>query len=309
MTETVRNINQRYWSSKSTPHLTIRTTDSSLQSYKAHSHSELSIGILLSGSTCLTLPTGQTILHTGDSVIIEPNMVHACNPIGEFPRSYYMLYVDTQWCCQVLSALYGYRVNQFTCDQSLLSECEFTSELIKTVCSLLEHKPQPFTAEKPFISEKPSISEKQSTIEKQPTDEKRTALQMDHHLFHLLSRFCSPSHHQEEDDGLAVKVKSRLLEDISVSLSLDTVSQEFGRPTESLIRSFKRRFGITPKAFLNNHRVEKAKVLLKSGMNIVDVATEVGFSDQSQLHRVFVNYTASTPRQYQQVASIFDNNC
>lgn len=279
MTGTVRNINQRFFSSKTNPHLTIRTTSSSLQSYKAHSHSELSIGILLSGSTCLSLPTGQTVLQAGDAVIIEPNMVHACNPIAETPRSYYMLYVDNEWCCNVLSALYGYKVTQLTCDHKHLSCSDVTSDLTDSVCSLLEK------------------------------ESKQSALEIDNHLFYLLSHYCSPSYPLKSDDLLAVNVRERLLEDISYSLSLDAISQQLGRPTESLIRAFKRRFGITPKSFLNNHRVEKAKVLLKCGMNIVDVAAEVGFSDQSQLHRVFVSYTASTPRQYQQGASIFDNNC
>uniref|UniRef100_UPI0034578CB3 helix-turn-helix domain-containing protein n=1 Tax=uncultured Vibrio sp. TaxID=114054 RepID=UPI0034578CB3 len=49
------------------------------------------------------------------------------------------------------------------------------------------------------------------------------------------------------------------------------------------------------KSFLSNYRVEKAKVLLKGGMEITDVANELGFFDQSQLHRTFVSYTASTP--------------
>nr|WP_321461635.1 helix-turn-helix transcriptional regulator [uncultured Vibrio sp.] len=97
------------------------------------------------------------------------------------------------------------------------------------------------------------------------------------------------------------------MQDIACAPSLDAVSKEFGRSKETLIRIFKKHLGITPKSFVNNSRVEKAKILLKRGMSIVDVAAEVGFSDQSQLHRTFVNYTASTPRQYQQVTSIFDN--
>ena len=278
MGNTVRDINQHFWLNKALPHLTIRTTYNSVQGYKAHSHTELSIGIIEAGVTRLSMPKEQIVLHEGDIVLIEPNMVHACNPVDGKPRSYHMLYVDNEWCCEVLSTLYGYKVTQFTCDQNLLSDVERDSHLSGLICRLIECGSQELAAE------------------------------INSHLFNLLSHYCSPQRNQENDNELAYKVRNRLLRDIAQPSSLDIISQEFGRPKESLIRNFKSRFGITPKSFLNNNRVEKAKFLLKCGMNIVDVATEVGFSDQSQLHRAFVNYTASTPRQYQQITSIFDNN-
>ncbi|WP_241903273.1 AraC family transcriptional regulator [Vibrio breoganii] len=278
MANTVRDINQRFWSSKTIPHLTIRTTQNSVQGYKAHSHSELSIGIIESGVTRLSMPEGQIVLTKGDIILIEPNIVHACNPVDDMTRSYHMLYVDNTWCCNVLSTLYGYEVTQYTCDQNVLAYMENDIKLTSLLCSLLNQESQEIAAE------------------------------VDSFLFNLLSRYCSPQHDQENDDELAYKVRNYLLQDIANPPSLDVISQEFERPKETLIRNFKRRFGITPKSFLNNNRVEKAKFLLKCGMSIVDAATEVGFSDQSQLHRAFVSYTASTPRQYQRVTSIFDNN-
>ncbi|MDB1125868.1 AraC family transcriptional regulator [Vibrio algarum] len=278
MAKTVRDINQRFWAHQTIPHLTIRTTGDSTHSYKAHSHSELSIGIIESGSTRLSMPQGEIVLNRGDIILIEPNMVHACNPIGDRPRSYHMLYIDKEWCCKVLSKLYGYEVNQFSCDQNRLSQIESTINLPALISLLLNQEPQKVSSE------------------------------LDNGLFNILSRFCSPKYNRNNDNKLAYKVKNRLLQDITCTPSLDAISLELGRPKETLIRNFKSHFGITPKSFLNNHRIEKSKFLLRCGMSIVNVATEVGFSDQSQFHRVFVNYTASTPRQYQQLTSIFDNN-
>ncbi|MFV0447014.1 MAG: helix-turn-helix domain-containing protein [Vibrio sp.] len=53
------------------------------------------------------------------------------------------------------------------------------------------------------------------------------------------------------------------MQDITCAPSLEDVSREFGRSKETLIRIFKKHLGITPKSFLNNSRVEKAKILLK----------------------------------------------
>ncbi|WED23720.1 AraC family transcriptional regulator [Vibrio sp. JC009] len=278
MTSSVRNINQQFWSSSHISHLTVRTTYESTQGYKAHSHPELSIGIIKSGGTCLTLNDQKILLNQGDTILIEPHKVHACNPVNGIPRSYHMLYVDNAWCCELLSALYGDEVSQFQCDQEIHTDRELTAKLSELVDALVEQETSSLISE------------------------------IDALLFRLVSNYCSPVVVEEDDSELAFRVKERLLADMANPPSIDELSVQLERPKESVIRSFKRRFGITPKSFLNNNRIEKAKYLLKCGMSIVDVANEVGYSDQSQFHRAFVSYTASTPGQYQQVASISDNN-
>ncbi|WEM44589.1 AraC family transcriptional regulator (plasmid) [Photobacterium sp. DA100] len=277
MTRTARHIRQSYWTSKHTPYLTIRSTRDSTQSYKSHYHSELSIGIMESGVTCLSLPEKHIALNKGDIVLIEPNMVHSCNPVNGKPRSYHMLYIDNDWCCEVLSMLFGHEVTMFTIDQSSLQDTLSTTGLGEIISALL-------------------VEESSELISK-----------VEYALFDILSLCCSPRNELVEGDKLAVRVKNLLLRDIACSPPLETLALELGHTKETVIRQFKSHFGITPKSFLNNHRVEKAKILLRGGMPIVDVAIEVGFSDQSQLHRAFVNYTASTPRQYQKIKSIFDN--
>lgn len=268
MANSVRHIQQRFWHNKHIAHLTIRSTYNSIQGYKAHSHAQLSIGIIESGITCLSLHGQQVILNKGDAILIEPHRVHACDPVAGKPRSYHMLYIDNNWCCEVLSALYGYKVSLFTCDQALLLEREVTQKLSALLATLRED------------------------------ENNKLILEIDNLLFNLVSFYCSPSINEDNDCEFAYQVKERLLKDITSAPSLDEISQLLGRPKESIIRIFKRRFGITPNAFLNNHRIEKAKFLLRSGMSIVDVAFEVGYSDQSQLHRAFVSYVACTPRQY-----------
>ncbi len=204
-------------------------------------------------------------------------MVHACNPVGATPRSYHMLYIDNAWCCNVLSKLYGCEITKYNCDLNLFFATESDVNLSDLILLLLNKGSH------------------------------HAAIEVESYLFNLVSRYCVPISEHEDESELVCKLRNRLLQDIACAPSLDAVSKEFGRSKETLIRIFKKHLGITPKSFVNNSRVEKAKILLKRGMSIVDVAAEVGFSDQSQLHRTFVNYTASTPRQYQQVTSIFDN--
>ena len=283
----VKDINQSFWQHKMMPHLTVRSTSNSTQGYKAHSHSELSIGLITVGQTLLTLPDHQLCLSAGDIVLIDPNVVHSCNPINKLPRSYHMMYLDNHWCCQVLSGLYGHNVDKFACEYHLLPKSIAHSVLPACIEQL-------FSAENlanDIAASHADLSEKIDLV-----------------LLDILPQFVSPVTDCPNQDPLAYSIKRLLTQDITDAPSLEAIAEQLNRPVESLIRHFKARFGITPKAFLTNHRIERAKYLLKGGMNIVDVAGEVGFSDQSQLHRAFVHYTASTPRQYQQLASIFDNN-
>lgn len=273
----IRNISQDYWTSPLTPYLTVRTTRDSTQGYKAHYHPELSIGIMLTGQTSLTLGNTTMLLNEGDLVVIEPNMVHACNPVDSNPRSYHMLYIDNQWCCNALSKLFGYEVKSFKVDHSLLCDNAGKLDIKNSVSMLIECESQ------------------------------HMASSIENSILDLLGQYCSP-YIDDNSDELAYKVRELLLKDVEHAPQLEAIAYQLGYSPETLIRKFKRQFGITPKSFLSNYRVEKAKVLLKGGMEITDVANELGFFDQSQLHRAFVTYTASTPGQYQLIKSIFDNN-
>jgi two-component system response regulator YesN len=63
-------------------------------------------------------------------------------------------------------------------------------------------------------------------------------------------------------------------------------------------RVFKSKMKITPYTFIQNAKVEKAKELLDNGMDISQVAFQIGFADQSHLNRVFKKYASLTPNQY-----------
>jgi len=54
-----------------------------------------------------------------------------------------------------------------------------------------------------------------------------------------------------------------------------------------LIRFFKKAVGLSPHAYLIQLRLEKAKQLINQKYNLVDVALETGFTDQSHLTRQF----------------------
>lgn len=65
-----------------------------------------------------------------------------------------------------------------------------------------------------------------------------------------------------------------------------------------LIRKFKKRYGLTPRGFLNQCRLRKAKRNFMGGGSLVQTALLAGFYDQSHFIKYFKKYHGLTPRQY-----------
>lgn len=275
--KSVRDIEQYFFRHSGLPQMELRSTGHSTQGYKAHSHKEFSVGVLNAGTTCLSYDGQERIVQEGDLVMIEPDRIHACNPIDGGSRAYHMLYIDVQWCRERLSLLYGKAITHFCCDQVVIRSPAASGLFMMLVDTL------------------------------QRGNAKGAAHVLDQLAITLLLQYCSPMPVSSRKSELSVQVKQKLMADLSQPPSLGDLAEEFGCARETLIRTFKESYGITPKSFVSNARVEKAKLLLRSGASIVDVASDMGFADQSQFHRAFVSYTASTPRQYQQSRSISDN--
>ena len=89
---TPRDIHQTF---TRLPGLERRSTWQSTQAYKRHSHPQLSIGAILEGGTRCVCDGQEYLLSPGDLIVIPANAPHSCNPIQGKPRSYHMLYIDT----------------------------------------------------------------------------------------------------------------------------------------------------------------------------------------------------------------------
>ena len=89
---TPRDIHQTF---TRLPGLERRSTWQSTQTYKRHSHPQLSIGAILEGGTRCVCDGLEYLLSPGDLIVIPAHAPHSCNPIQGKPRSYHMLYIDT----------------------------------------------------------------------------------------------------------------------------------------------------------------------------------------------------------------------
>ena len=92
-----RDIPQTFWRSPLLPGVELRSTWQSRQAYKTHSHAQLSIGAIVEGQTRCVCNGETWLLSPGDLIVIPAHAPHSCNPVEGQPRSYHMLYIETDF--------------------------------------------------------------------------------------------------------------------------------------------------------------------------------------------------------------------
>lgn len=85
----------------------------------------------------------------------------------------------------------------------------------------------------------------------------------------------------------------------SSPLSVSALAEQIGYSTAQFINKFKHYYGKTPKAFLSEVRIKKAKeLLLTTHKTSKEIANLCGFSDEFYFLRFFKKKTSLTPKQF-----------
>ena len=99
------------------------------------------------------------------------------------------------------------------------------------------------------------------------------------------------------EQQLAGLEQARLLleSDLSARATLTLVASQVGWHPHHFQRLFRQRYGLTPAQYQRQLRVEEARRRLGRGESASDVATRLGFSDQSHLIGTYRRYYGVTP--------------
>jgi len=250
----------RFWRDPALPFVEARRVgDGRKVCYAAHSHASFSIGVITGGRSTYLSGGNQVEVSAGTTVLMNPGVVHTCNPIAGQAWSYLMLFVDIPW----LQAL-GFVLPTQTCSTSPA----LYSHLLQLFADLLDSEQQGregrlasfFTALPGYLQATPN----------EP--------QAEHPRLEAAAAFIR-----------AHRLDALTLEDICTASSL---SRSY------LIRAFRQRFGLTPHGYLLDQRVQHARAQLRNGRAIAEVALEAGFADQAHLQRAFKQHLAATPGHY-----------
>lgn len=259
----------QFWRDERLPFVEARAVEDGRKlCYALHSHEFFCIGTITAGTSTYVNGDQHLQVSTGDVVIINPQQAHGCNPIGDQRWSYIMFYIDQHW-----------------------------------LATLQQDAGSGFMPFKQIISQDPALFNGLSQLYDVLTDplcchlEKQIAL-VDY-FSNLPQLLGEPSQTQQDMTPKLATAAAFIRAHCTQSLTLEAICQASALSPSYLIRAFKKRYGMTPHAYLVNQRVQHGQRLLKRGLSIAAAASESGFADQAHFQRTFKQLLAATPGQYQ----------
>ncbi|WP_336166375.1 AraC family transcriptional regulator [Acinetobacter sp. 161(2023)] len=268
-----------FWQDGRMPYVETRRSCFSRTCYKSHSHPTFSIGAIDEGNSVFqsSFGTAQKI-SAGTLVIVPAHIEHSCNPLPDQAWSYQMLHLDISW------------LNQWY--------AEFQKEGFDL--NLPQHRP--------LIIKDESLYRAFSGMNQTLFDYQKLILEKEQSLIHCLTQLLLPHFILEKIQKTQYLYEDFLdliyiIKSSEQFISLEELAQRVGLSRYAIIRLFKANVGITPHAFQINLKINQARAQLKQGIPLVELAVNLGFSDQSHFHKAFKAHTGITPRQFQLAAA------
>jgi AraC family transcriptional regulator len=118
----------------------------------------------------------------------------------------------------------------------------------------------------------------------------------------LCASLFEPPAHGVPTGALARSVRQRVVErieqDLAQPLTLGDLANEAGLGVRQFCRAFRASTGSSPYQYVLEQRIHRAKHLIASGKSLADIAALCGFTDQSQLTRMFTRRVGVSPAVY-----------
>ena len=242
--------------------------------YDEHFHETLSIGAIEEGRVEYIHQNDKFVLKPNELSIINPNIMHSCNPTEDEARTYHMIYLDTVWCKGLQEMIFENVDCYIPIDKVQIKDKVLFDKYIKLNYLLLDNSI--------FYLEK---------------EEK-----LQEYFIELFTKYCKIKEkkvlHIKNKESKIEKAKLYIENNCLNNLIIKDISDYVELSEFHFIKLFKQQLHISPHKYLLNCKINRAKVLLSKGMNTIDVAYEVGFYDQSHFSKVFKRYVAATPNEY-----------
>jgi AraC-like DNA-binding protein len=233
--------------------------------FAPHVHERFAFGTLIEGTERIGYRGEVHYAGPGSAVILEPGEPHTGGPAGPGGFVYRVMYPSADLLAGGAELRRRFR-------QPVIGDPGLAREL-RRVHVLLSRPADPLEAES-----------------------RLAAL-----LGELVRRHSSPAAPLAEvrrDGAMARQVMSRLADQLACPPGLTEIAADAGLSRYQLLRSFRAEVGMPPYAWLAQHRVARARVLLERGHSPAQAAVLTGFADQAHLTRWFRRVVGITPGAY-----------
>ncbi len=99
---------------------------------------------------------------------------------------------------------------------------------------------------------------------------------------------------------IAVNTKRYIDKNFAQEINLDALAELQASSKYHLIRTFKKYYGLTPRQYLINKRIENAKRILETGKSVTDTCYLIGYDSINSFSNLFKAKTGMSPSLYRQ---------
>lgn len=246
--------------------------------YDPHWHDSYLVGVTEQGVQQFNCRREKHMSTPGKVILLEPGEIHDGHAPTEEGFTYSMLYIDPQWLERELHALFEHAPADST--PSFASILNTDSRLADAIFRSFH-----------------TLHESDLRIVRQ------TAID------DLLGTMTSRLQWRKRDNPdprlplVAQRARDYLHAHYDRDIGLDEIAQACAVDRFRLSRAFKSAFGVAPHAYLIQLRLAKARQRLARGETPAEVASALGFADQSHLGRWFRRAYQLTPADYRRRCS------
>lgn len=242
------------------------------RSFPRHSHEGYGFGVIEQGAL--------GFYYRGENIVAPAGWINTVNP-------------DEVHTGQAASAQ-GWAYRMFYC----------TSEFMRQVNDDIHGHPVPLPLFRAGAINDPELANMVGLVHQRLCDHQAARLEKDVMALTMLSQLIA-RHTQippaEKRIGSECASIRRVIDYLDAycgeDLNIDALARIASLSRFHFIRVFARQTGLTPHAWLMQHRARKAQQLLGQGQDIANVAAQTGFADQSHLHKTFKRLFGYTPGQ------------
>ncbi len=251
-----------------------------VEPYAPHVHGEFAVGVCTEGTEVIRYRGALHYAGPGSVVILEPGEPHTGAPAGTPGFVYRVMYLPAGLLADGLAGPPRFR-EPVVIDPGLALG-------LRQVHAALGHAA-------------PGQATGSRVAPGQAAEPQAAQSQLAWLLGELVRRHASPAPQVRDAPGgsaVARQVMTRLADQLTCPPALAEIAAEAGLSRYQLLRSFQAEVGMPPYAWLAQHRVARARVLLEQGHRPAEAATLTGFADQAHLTRWFRRVVGITPSAY-----------
>ncbi|MCM1448932.1 MAG: AraC family transcriptional regulator [Clostridiales bacterium] len=239
------------------------------------------------GSAVLTIGEKRYSLSPGHMYAVPAMSTHSNANVGVFNHYYIHMLEELPWGENLLDS-FNVPVEIEASDDDL--------KLFHTLWCRNQHMRLP-DANPSVYDNNRTLMEAVKTSRERPLDERLFSAGI---LLQILSKFIKYATPKYEVSDKRLRMALEFLNShIYEDFSIDEVARVACLSTDHFLKLFRNRLGLTPRQYVINARMKRAKVRLATdAMPINRVAAKVGYDDPSYFSRIFRKNESLTPQQY-----------